>query len=89
MINLNDNLNITAIINLTLELHLLGCHRVEKKPSYQIQRSILCLYKSRPGCNLRGREIFCRGKLSSEEKSQVSKPLVVWEQGVMWVIHVG
>ena len=89
MINLNDNLNITAIINLTLELHLLGCHRVEKKPSYQIQRSILCLYKSRPGCSLRGREIFCRGKLSSEEKSQVSKPLVVWEQGVMWVIHVG
>ena len=45
MINLNDNLNITAIINLTLELHLVGCHRVEKKPSYHYKEAFFVCTK--------------------------------------------
>ena len=45
MINLNHNLIITAIINLTLELHLVGCHRVEKKPSYHYKEAFFVCTK--------------------------------------------
>ena len=45
MINLNHNLIITAIINLTLELHLVGCHRVEKKASYHYKEAFFVCTK--------------------------------------------